>query len=178
MGSGTNKIRGRVRYMNRKTYNEFIETTKYKTFSEKNNITISYKEYMDILTMSNKKIADFILEYPLGFELPKNLGFIAVAKFKQKRNYIVYDWINTLKFKKPVPNLNFHSMGYMYRIAFYKNKRHVPLRVYFMHAHRSIKRELAKRIKNGTNKYISLDSSYFNQRFNLLKIFKNKKQWV
>ncbi len=55
MGSGTNKIRGRVRYMNRKTYNEFIETTKYKTFSEKNNITISYKEYMDILTMSNKK---------------------------------------------------------------------------------------------------------------------------
>lgn len=170
MGSNKNKITGRITYNNKPTYTEFSNTSKHV----KSGLDISYEEYKKIISESNLEISNIILENELGFKLPLNIGYIAVTKFKQKDNYIVTDWANTRKFNKVIPQLNFHSMGHMYKIKLFKNNKLVPFRVYFMQAHRSLKRRLAAIIKKGKSNYLNLDNSYFTSKFNINKIFKNK----
>ena len=165
MGSGKTKISNRVGYVNRVGYIEFIK--KYP------NSGISYKEYISILKESNICIKNYILTNELGFKLPYNLGYIAVMKFKQKENYVVTDWVNSRKFKKFIPLTNLHSFGWMYKIKIFKNPRIKPLQVYNVDIHRLVKRELAKKIKEGGSNYLELDHSYFNKRFAIDTVMKN-----
>lgn len=175
MGAGLNKIRNRKGYINRKSYLEFIKTSYYQKYISNGNPPISYEEYIQTLKDSNAEIVEQILNNELGFKLPNNLGYIAINKFKQKKDYVVTDWQNSKKFSKFIPQLNLHTMGYMFKIKLFKNNNIKPLRVYFMQSHRTFKRELAKRLKEGKQKYLELDNSYFNKRFSIENIFKNKK---
>lgn len=167
MGAGLNKVRNRIRYINRVTYNEY--KNKYPSTS------IDYTAFINILKQSNKRIGEYVLSNELGFKFPYNLGYFAVTKFRQKEKYNVIDWHNTHKFNKLIPQMNLHSFGYMFKMEFFKNRRMKALLAYKGTAHRTLKRELAKRIKAGHQNYLKLDNSYFNKRFAIGRIFKPYK---
>lgn len=167
MVKGVNKVRDRKGYINRQTYNDFVE--KYPT------TTITYQQFIQTLKQSNAAAREYILTNELGFKLPYNLGYIAVTKFKQKETYKVTDWKNTNILKKIIPLTNFHSFGWMFKIKMYKNKKITPLQVYQMTAHRIIKRMLAAKIKEGKQNYIELEHAFFNKRFAISSIFKDQK---
>lgn len=165
MGTGLNKVRNRTGFVNRASYKDFIKK------NPKSNI--EYDKYIQILKESNKTIRECILTNELGFKLPLNLGYIAITKFKQRDNYVVTDWQNSVKYKKLIPLTNLHSFGWMFKIKFYKNHRIKPLEIYQMQAHRNIKRMLAQKIKSGQQNYLELDNSYFNKRFSIERITGN-----
>lgn len=168
MGSGKNQIQNRSNYLNRVEYNKFI--------AENPKSEIQYKDFISVLKESTKQIRDNIVDNPLGFKLPHNLGYIAVNKYKPlKTSRVPIDWVATNKYGRIVPLTNFHSFGFMYKIAFYPNESVVPMRLYVMRPHRILKRMVAQNIKNNTGNYISIDSNYFNKRFNIDQIITNKK---
>src|SRR5689334_22034598 len=115
MSSAKHRIGERIGFVNRKVYKEFNE--KYKELG------ISYDDYISILKESTKAIRDSILENPIGFKLPYNLGYLAVDKFKPLHHYVAVDWPNTRRLGKLVPLLNLHSFGYMFSVKFYANHK-------------------------------------------------------
>lgn len=159
MSTGRNLITGRVSFLNRDGYRLFKKT--YPSSP------ITYDEYITILKESTLCIKQHILENPIGFKLPCNLGYIAVHKYKPKKTRIMIDWVNTKKHGKRIPLLNLHSMGYMYKILFYKNTKSVFLSSIDIKPHRHIKRELASKLKNGVTPYIELQESFFTKRFSI-----------
>lgn len=159
MGAKKNKVRGRIGFINRTSYKDFI--MQYPSSG------VTYKDYIAVLKESTISIRDFILSHELGFKLPLNLGYIAVDKFKPSKRSVAIDWINTRKFGKVIPLLNFHSLGYVYKIKLYKNTKIKPLQVYQMASHRIIKRMLANNIKNTKKDYLSIDRTYFSKRFHI-----------
>lgn len=166
MGAGSNKIVERVNYVNRGEYELF--KLKYPD-SE-----ITYHTFINILKESTKAIRGHILDNPLGFKLPHNIGYIAVDKFKSKHDYIAVDWVNTKRLGHYIPLTNFHSFGYMYKIKFYPNMRINPIKNYALEAHRILKRMLATNIKQNLRQYISIDRSYYSRRFRI-ENFLNKQ---
>jgi hypothetical protein len=162
MGSGLNKVRGRIGYCTRPFYKEFKK--KYP------NTTVTYEQYKDIILNSNDRIRHYILDNQTGFKLPLSMGYIGITKFKQKSKYIVPDWINCVKQQRYVPLLNFHSFGYMFKIKFFRNFRLRPIFVYDFKAHRTLNRELASLIKSGKQDYLPLDNSYFTKSFKIEKL--------
>lgn len=166
MGSGKSKISGRINYIKREEYNLFIE--KYPS-SE-----VTYDEFITVLKESTNVIKNQILDNPLGFKLPHNLGYIAVDKFKPNKKFVAVDWVNTRKLKKLVPLTNFHTFGHTYKIKLYKNSKVKPLFAYNMDAHRLLKRQLAKCIKENKRQYINIDRSYYSRRFNINNYLKSE----
>lgn len=158
MSAKPNKISGRRGFIGYKAYREFKK--------KHPNETVSYEEYIKILKTSTQCIRDHILDNPLGFKLPYNLGYIAVDKFKALNHYVSVDWVATKKLGKRVPLTNLHSFGHMFTIKLYPNPRKKPLLVYKMTAHRIINRLLAKRIKEG-KEYLEIDRTYFSKRFRI-----------
>lgn len=165
MGSAKSKISGRINYISKKEYLLFI--AKYP------NSEITYEQFINILKQSTVRIKETVLENPLGFKLPFNIGYLTVKKFKTSKKYFAVDWVNTLKFGKRIPLTNFHSFGYGFKIEFFKNPKIKPLQVYKMNAHRILNRTLAKIIKTGETPYIELDKNYFSKRFNIENYLKN-----
>lgn len=166
MGSAKNKVAGRANYISRDEYNSFKE--KYPT------TPITYENFINILKTSTVCIRDHVLENPLGFKLPHNLGYIAVKKFKTNAKFFAVDWVNTLKLGRRIPLTNFHSFGHGFKIDFFKNSKIRPLMPYKMNAHRIIKRMLAQVIKAGDYSYINIDKNYFTKRFNIENYLKEK----
>lgn len=158
MSSKPNKVRGRIGFINRHTYKAFI--------AKHPNETITYEQYIQILKASNAAIRDHILDHPLGFKLPYNLGYIAVDKFKGLKNYMAVDWINSRRLGRRIPLLNLHSFGYFFKIKLYKNPRIKPLQIYKMNPHRLINRKLNIKIREG-REYLEIDRSYFSNRFRI-----------
>lgn len=159
MGSGKGKLQNRKGFVNKVSYKLFIQ--KYPDSN------ISYTEYISVLKESSVCIQNTILTNELGFKLPLNLGYIAVHKFKPFKAWRAVDWPATLRLGRRIPLLNFHSMGYAFKIKLFKNPKLVPLRSYTMKAHRQLNRALGQKIKSGNDKYISIDPSYFSKRFSI-----------
>lgn len=166
MSTGKNNVRKRKGFITKKTYNAFIK--KHPT------VDITFEQFKMILEESNKAIRDSILENELGFKLPNRLGYIAVTKFKPKKECYAVNWIETRRLGKKIPQLNLHSLGYIYQIKLYKNPNVRSLMVYKMNAHRIIKRMLAAKIKSGTD-YLEIDRSYYNRRFNIVNMLKHSE---
>lgn len=164
MGANQNKVTGRINFVNHKTYKNFVK--KYPQ------TTIRYEDFITILKTSNSFIRDSILNNPLGFKLPYELGYIAINKFKPGKKHVAIDWVNTLKYKKKIPLLNLHSFGYSYKINLYKHSTVAPIKVYNFSAHRILKRMLAARIKSGAEHYIEIDSTYYTKRHRIDKLTK------
>lgn len=158
MSHKKNKITGRKGFVNRIGYKAF----KAKYPGEQ----ITYDEYISVLKASNMAIRDHILDNPLGFKLPYNIGYLAVDKFKGLSHYVAVDWVNSRRLGKLIPLTNLHSFGYFYKIKMYKNPKVKPLLVYRMEAHRIIKRMLAAKIKAG-KEYLQIDRGYFSKRFHI-----------
>lgn len=159
MGAGKNKIKNRCNFINRETYNAFKD--KYPETH------ITYNLFIDVLKNSTKLISEHILDNPLGFKLPYNLGYIAVDKFKAKDHYVIIDWKATRRLGKRVPLTNLHSFGFMYKIKFFKNPRINPLKNYSFNAHRLLNRKLGDNILTNSKEYIEIERNYFSKRFNI-----------
>lgn len=158
MSAKPNKVRNRVGLINKQIYKAFIQ--------KHPSVDVSEQQFLTILKESTKTIRDHILENPLGFKLPYELGYIAVDKFKGLKDYFGVNWIETRRLGKLIPLLNLHSFGYFFKVKFYPNPRIKPLQVYKMNAHRKLNRMLAKKIKEG-KEYIPIDKSYYSNRFKI-----------
>lgn len=159
MGAGKNKVQHRVNFINREAYNVYKQ--KYP------NSKITYNQFIAVLKQSTSLIRDHILDNPLGFKLPYNLGYIAVDKFKAKDTYVAVDWKATRRLGKRVPLTNLHSFGYMYKIKFFPNPKMNPIKNYVFNAHRVLNRLLGANIKNQVKDYICIERNYFSKRFNI-----------
>ncbi len=153
-----NKVRNRVGFINRQTYKEFAAKPAHEG--------ITYEQYIEVLKESNKAIRDHILDNPLGFKLPYNLGYLAVDKFKGLKNYVAVNWKESRRLKRLIPLTNLHSFGFFFKIKIYPNPKIKPLQVYKMNPHRLINRALNLRIRAG-NEYLEIDRSYFSNRFRI-----------
>lgn len=167
MSSGLYKTKNRVNHSTAKAYKEF--KLKHPT------IDITSQQYVDIVKRSNELIATAILENPYGFKLPEQLGYIAIDKFKPKKGSRIkpIDWITTNKTGKLTYLTNLHSFGFIYVIKWYKNPNRKFLDCYVFKAQKKLNRALAQKIKAGKD-YTKIDRSFFNRRFSIDKIFKNK----
>lgn len=171
MGANKNKVTGRVGFINRKTYNEFIKDNPTST--------ITYENFIKVLKESSIVIRDYVLNNELGFKLPYELGYIAVDKFKPSKSHISIDWVNTKRFGKKIPLTNLHSFGNVYKVKLYKNPKIKPLMGYKMTAHRILKRLIAQKVKSGKARYIPLETSYFGKRFNINNYLNSpKRTWL
>lgn len=158
MSSKPNKVTGRHGFINRPAY---------KVFNKKHpEANITYRQYIAILKASTEAIRDHILENPLGFKLPYNLGYIAIDKFKPLSGYASVDWQNSKRLKRRVVFNNLHSFGFLYKIKLYANPKIKPLNIYRFTAHRIIKRMAAKNIKAG-KEYLQIERSYYSKRFKI-----------
>jgi hypothetical protein len=166
MGFGKNKIQNRANFINRETYVAFKEK-----FPDSK---ITYEQFILILKESTSTIRDHILDNPLGFKLPYNLGYIAVDKFKAKDDYVCIDWQATRRLGKRVPLTNLHSFGHIYKIKFFPNPRVHPLKNYAFKGHRILNRMLAANIKQNLREYINIERNYFSKRFNIDNYLKTK----
>lgn len=146
----------------------------YKAFKEKYpDTTITSQQYSLVIKKSNSLIALAILENPFGFKLPNNLGYIAVDKYKPKKDgRKPIDWVTTNKLHKLTFLTNLHSFGWIYHIKFYKNPNKKNIDCYTFKPQKLLRAALANRIKAGKD-YEPLDRSFFSRRFSIDKIFKN-----
>lgn len=166
MGIGKNKIQNRVGHINRESYKEFKNK-----FPE---APINYDQYIQILKESTVAIRDYILDNPLGFKLPYNLGYIAVDRFKPKDDYTAIDWVATKRLGRRIPLTNMHSFGYMYKVKFFPNPRINPIKNYMFKAHRILNRMVKPNVVKDFNKYIHIDRNYFSKRFHIDNYLNNK----
>lgn len=122
----------------------------FKQFKEENpDISISFKEFSDIIKTSNKKIYDAIIEDEEGFKLPENLGYLCVTKYKTRKKAI--NWADTKKYGKKIYHLNLHSFGYSYHIKWFKTGicRFLFNEVFKFAPHRHMRRDVAAKVKEG-----------------------------
>jgi hypothetical protein len=147
----------------------------FKLFQETHlQVSISYKQFTDIINLSNELTSLKVIENTSGFKLPENLGYIAVTRYKSKRRAI--DFKKTKELGQTVYHTNFHSYGYTNRIQWFssqitKCKFH---QIYKFVPERKVSRELAKKSLAG-KVYNEFNYSHFKQkkiRVNLNKNFK------
>jgi hypothetical protein len=91
----------------------------YKRLIKKNKVDkkIDYETWLKIVLLSNKKIAESILNTELGFRLPCGLGTLRIEGNKPSENKKVYVYN---KNQKRVLARNLHSFGYMYSLNWLK----------------------------------------------------------
>jgi hypothetical protein len=124
---------------------------------------ISYSTYVRLTTSYFKKIINVILEDSDKFKLISGLGTFQIIKKKikpenQVKRFYSTDWHTTLECGKKVTHLNEHSDGYKY--LFYWNKRNAMTKnisKYRFIPTRTVKRTLAKYIKNRLKDYFEYD---------------------
>jgi hypothetical protein len=90
----------------------------WKAFKEKHNSDISYKDFTNIIKLSNQKIHQSVIDDESGFKLPENLGYLCVIKYKTKKKAI--NWKDTKKYGKTIYYLNLHSFGFRCHIKWFK----------------------------------------------------------
>lgn len=159
------KVSKRINYNRREDYIQFCE--KYP------NEKITYRQFKDVIEVSNEIISENILNNPLGFKLPYQLGYIAVDKTEPSKRVTAIDWVATRRLGKKIPILNFHSLGFIFKIKIFKNPKKVPFSVYKMEANRFLKRKLATKIKSKKYNFIKIDRSYYSSRFRINQHLKN-----
>jgi len=122
---------------------------------------VSYSVYKDIVSMYNKKLIERLLG---GYKvtLPYKLGSLQVVKKKmyfktQKNKRLGIDWANTSKYGKVIHHLNEHSDGFKF-LFFWKRKRIVKnIMTYKLVPTRTLKRTLAKLIKEEHRDYFEVN---------------------
>lgn len=91
------------------------------------------------------------------FQLPTALGNIRIIKYKHDGNTITTDWINSKKYGKLIENLNLHTNQFKYKFLWTKATANTALlKGYRFMANRSLKRKLAKCIKEFKYDYFEI----------------------
>jgi len=156
-GRGKNKIKDP--YTVRHMYKDYLVDVEKDTIYD-----VPYSTYVTIVTSYFKKVRDIILEESDKFKLIRGLGTFQIVKKKIKplrqiNRFYSTDWKTTIKHGKKVVYLNEHSDGYKY--LFYWNRKGSKTKntsKYRFVPTRTIKRTLAKYIKNRLKDYFEYDS--------------------
>lgn len=108
--------------------------------------SIDYKTWINIILLTNKKIAQEILTSELGFKLPYGLGLLKVVGNKQSENKKMYIFKNG---KRYIAH-NFHSFGYIYGLKWIKGNKFnsALIDVYDFDPTKEVKSNIAVHVKN------------------------------
>lgn len=107
---GTLKTGPRYNFLNLKFYKQFLKDT---------GSTLSYKQFVEIIDRSNRKIKDKILNNTEGFKMPEVLGYMAISRYKPKPGTRKIDFGRSQQLGHTVYHTNFHSYGYDARVQWY-----------------------------------------------------------
>lgn len=67
-----------------------------------------------VITLSNQKIINAIVNDTTGFKLPEDLGYLAITRYKSKKRAV--DWQKSNQYGVKVYHTNFHSNGFSARV--------------------------------------------------------------
>ncbi len=153
-----------------------IDKSMFNVFKlENKDINMSLKEYTDICNHANLLISECILKEPLGFKLPY-FGYIAVNRFKSNKKAI--DVNSSRIYKKEIPFLNMHTMGYRFAIKFFKvtdSSRVTLVKVFKYNADRKLKRKLAALLKStGGEQFLNMKTNHYITKSAISKYILNK----
>lgn len=131
----------------------------WKQFCEKTGIEIDYFSFRDIIWTTNEMIQDAIADDNAGLELYEGLGHAVVSEYKPIK--LAPNWPQCSRLDRFIPQLNLHSLGYMYTIKWFKQGTRVSnINVYRLEPYRILKRRVAANIKAG-KKYFKWENSDF-----------------
>lgn len=146
--------RDRVRdsYTLQDMYKEYV-----KEYPEGHIYYLDYTSYIDITTAFLKYLNEQIVYKSATVTLPFRLGRVSVAKYKPHYKSVknmTINWTKSKELDKHVVNFNEHSNGYLYRFWWDRTSCQVEFKtMYRFIPVRSMKRTVAKLIKNKENDY-------------------------
>lgn len=107
---GTLKTGPRHNFLNLRFYNQFIKDT---------GSNLTYKQFVDIIDSSCRKMKNKIIDNTEGFKMPEVLGYMATSRYKPKPGTRRVDFGKSQQLGFTVYHTNFHSFGYNARIQWY-----------------------------------------------------------
>lgn len=149
---GANKVKNP--YCLKDMYEDYIKDKEEGTVYH-----VDYRTYVFLVTEYYKAIGQYILDGGLHI-LPYRMGTLSVGKSRPKKltsaNTSI-DWANSVKYNKQIRYTNDHSNQYKYRFVWSKKDCYVANKTnYRLVFTRTLKRELAKRIKSGEYEYFTI----------------------
>lgn len=149
-GRGKNKIQDPYTFVD--TYKDYIKNVELDS-----KYYVPYIIYSRICSEYYKEVANRIIKGD-RIKLPVRMGYLTVLKDKPKLSIktckLPMDWVNSVKYKKQIRNLNTHTKGYRYSVYWDKSESKVLyLYSYMFILCRAAKRALAKNIKSNNYDY-------------------------
>ena len=144
----------------------FISKDLWKKYKKTTGEDISYDDFKTIIQASLEETKSWALREPIGFQLPKKLGHLAINKFKTYGDFKCYH--NVKSAGRPIVNHNLHTGGYTYRIQLFLSSRSFSDRIPYWHfdAERKFKRSLAVVLKGGKSPaYNSFMQDHFTKEY-------------
>lgn len=90
----------------------------YENVVEKKGLTLSHDESKKVIELTNKIIAETVVEENDGFKLPFGLGYICAGRYKPTYNMI--DWSKSNAAGKHIYHLNLHTDGYAVKTYWFR----------------------------------------------------------
>jgi hypothetical protein len=149
---------------------------KYIALNKSSNI--DRKTFVNVICLSNEKIANYIIKDVNGFKLPEHLGLIIGSKVKKKTLYKNMDFTNSLKYGKDIYYINMHSFGDIYKMKYFnrhEGNRFKNASLYSYTPCRVLSRSFASGCKNG-NQYPEWLADNFINKDKLFKKIDNLNQ--
>lgn len=122
----------------------FISKALWKKYNKSSEEKVSYEDFKAIIKASLEETKNWVLREPIGFQLPKKLGHLAINKFKTYGDFKCYSNLKTSD-GKPFLNHNLHTGGYTFRIQLFLSSRSFADRIPYWHfdAERKFNRALS-----------------------------------
>lgn len=142
---------------------------------EKHNIQLSFDQCKALIELTNKVIAEIIVDENDGFKLPFGLGYLCAGRYKPKYNMI--DWKSSNKVGKFVYHLNLHTDGYAVKTYWFRvgRIRNTSFHeVYKFSSYKTLSNSISKAFGSGKKFYSEWAVSDFIEKGRLENMY-NKK---
>lgn len=145
----------------------FRSTSKdtYEVFCEKNkDITITYKQYKQIILTWNDFFMKHLLETGDKLKLPFGLGPVAINKcrrakykFGTKELNLSIDWKKSKEEGKRIYHMNYHSDGFSFHWAWFPKESHIKFpEIWSFRAYRKYSRMIPQFLRKPNNSFIDI----------------------
>lgn len=121
---------------------------------DKHKVELSLDQCKKLIELSNKIIADTVVEENDGFKLPFGLGYVCAGRYKPTYNMI--DWSKSNKIGKHVYHLNLHTDGYAVKTYWFRVGRIFNTsfhEVYKFSAYKTLSMAVSKAFGSGKKMY-------------------------
>lgn len=129
------------------------------------NVSITFKQYSNILYTYNRMFRDYVLESGDKFRMPFGFGDVSIRKWKkdkintnpytgEKHVVMAIDWIKTMQQGKHVYIFNNHTDGFRFQWKWFKGTvRFECNNIFVMKPTRDTSRKIAEYIKKNPQHY-------------------------